>query len=172
MELYDPATGAFGPTGPLAVLPPHPEGGKWWPRAPLAAIPLPDGHVLIPGKRCREEHTIVDGHGSEGYAPTPTEIYDPQTGTFSLGMPMPHCIGSATGLPDGKVFVTGWFYSPSEVDWSGLYDPTTGKTTMTGTPPGGKVVRLIDGRVLVIGWDATGTAPTTFLLSPEHANAP
>ena len=107
----------------------------------------------------------------------PGVIYDPRSATFSLGTPLPHCVGQAMGLPDGRVFVTGWYEAAgpgdstrcassgmtdaSEVCWSGIYDPTTGTTTMGKEPPAGPYLDLLqvpDGRVYLI-WPG---GPTLF----------
>ena len=161
----------------MIALPPHPDGGRWWPLRLLEGVALPDGRVLYAGLHCREENTIVDANGSEGYVATPAVIYDPRSATFSLGTPLPHCVGQAMGLPDGRVFVTGWYEAAgpgdstrcassgmtdaSEVCWSGIYDPTTGTTTMGKEPPAGPYLDLLqvpDGRVYLI-WPG---GPTLF----------
>ena len=176
-ELFDPATGQFMPAPAMADLSPHPDGGRWWPVGLLPGVSLPDGRVLYAGLHCREENTIVDANGSEGYVATPVVIYDPHSATFSLGTPLPHCVGQAMGLPDGRVFVTGWYEAAgpgdstrcassgmtdaSEVCWSGIYDPTTGTTTMGKEPSAGPYLDLLqvpDGRVFLI-WPG---GPTLF----------
>ncbi|MGA2514352.1 MAG: kelch repeat-containing protein [Candidatus Limnocylindrales bacterium] len=61
-ELYDPATGKFSPTGPMAP------GGE-------SATLLLDDRVLIAGG--------VAGGIDSNFQPLASELYDPQTGKFS-----------------------------------------------------------------------------------------
>ncbi len=144
-ELFDPATGRFTPTAPLPAAGPHPADGEFWPESAAAAVRLPDGRVLVPGRRCVELDSI-----SEGRFPTPSAVYDLTTETFTAASPMPHCVESATALPDGRVFLTAFW---GETNWSGIYDPVTDTVTETADPPAGRykdVVGLADGRVLVV----------------------
>ncbi len=60
-ELYDPATGAFTPTGSMSM-------GRYWHAATLLA----DGRVLITG-----------GQTSQTQTTNTAEIYDPATGSFN-----------------------------------------------------------------------------------------
>ncbi len=145
-ELFDPATGRFAPTGSLPPAGPHPSGGTYWPEVGADAIRLPDGRVLVPGRHCNETQTVM-----EGRYPTAAAIFDPETETFSSSTPMPHCVESATSLPDGRVFLTAFWGS---TNWAGIYDPSTDSVTETAAPPAGrymKVVGLADGGVLVVG---------------------
>jgi hypothetical protein len=159
-ELYDPLTGTFSPTGSMAEIRPLANDSQYPLTVRSPAVALPDGRVLVAGLSCQEVHALrSDGH-SDGFSQTQTEQYDPSTGTFSMAAPMPHCVETATTLPNGQVFVTGWWYDAGTADadvekrWSGLYDPTTGYTRETAAPPGGQylhLVRLADGHVVVIG---------------------
>jgi hypothetical protein len=82
------------------------------------------------------------------------EIYDPQTGTFTLtGSPSTaRAFPTATRLVDGRVLIVGGFTALASAE---IYDPDTGAFTPTGpmaTPRGGPAVApLPDGRVLVVG---------------------
>jgi hypothetical protein len=150
VDLFDPATDRFEPT---AALPPMGEvpvaGGRWWPEEPAGAVRLLDGRVLVPGRRCLEGSTNV----FEGKYPTASAIYDPSTRTFTVAKPMPHCVGTATPLSDGRIFLTAFWgtcCNLGEVFWSGVYDPATDSLTDSIVPPGGPymtLLRLADGRV-------------------------
>lgn len=168
-EIYDPATGRFTPTGSLPAIPSDTAGyryplGEW---GPLVA--LPDGRALVVGLRCQEVHDVVGGV-SAGAAPTATYVYDPRPGTFTAGPLLPHCVERAYTLPDGRVFVVGWWYegadSVTESDgtvvmsgeqktWSAVLDAKTGTLTDAGVPPRDALyvyawwLPLPDGRLLV-----------------------
>jgi hypothetical protein len=144
-ELFDPAAGRFTLTSPLPSAGPHPDGGEYWPETVAAAVALPDGRILVPGRRCMELQSIM-----EGRFPTVSAIYDPATETFTAASPMPHCVETATALPDGRVFLTAFW---GDINWSGIYDPLADTVTETAPPPAGRymdVVGLADGRVLVV----------------------
>jgi hypothetical protein len=84
-ELYDPATGAFSPTGSML----NPEMLN--PESDHGAILLLDGRVLMIGS------------GS-------VELYDPNTGAFAQTTAEWHGIGggqSRTLLSDGRVLLAG-----------------------------------------------------------------
>jgi galactose oxidase-like protein/Kelch motif protein len=148
-EIYDPATGTFGPTGPMA------QG-----RELHAATLLVDGRVLITG-------------GVAESAPAPSlasaELYDPTSGTFSPtgSMTTARVYQTSTLLNDGRVLIAGGLqygraYSdnPAFLASAELYDPSTGAFTITGP----MTVRrgwqaaslLLDGRVLITGGDSDG----------------
>ena len=114
-ELYDPKTASFTPTANL-----H---GK---RRGHSATLLADGRVLIAGGIDDTTGEVLDT----------TEIYNPAAGTFSAG-PKMHCArfnhiaGMLTG---GKVLLAGGFDATSGMTNSAeLYDPTTGRFTVTGS---------------------------------------
>jgi|GEM_PF-3244572 len=165
-EIYDPGTGRFSLASAMPAVAAHPTGGTWWPTLPATAVALTDGRVLVPGLGCLEEHSILDDGHSEGYPPTPASIYDPVSETWTRTAPMPHCVSTATSLPNGQVLVTGWWNDGTpnpgtgihlapepERDWSGLVDPVSGETRITGAPPAGRYMQLAplaDGRVLFV----------------------
>ncbi len=103
-EVYDPATGAFTPTGGMGVV-----------RHKHAAVRLRDGRVLVAGGSDRR-----DWHGRHAGA----EVYDPTTGAFAATGPM-HAArfkiqGAGVLLPDGRVLVAGG------AEQAERYDPETG----------------------------------------------
>ena len=101
--------------------------------------------MLVPGRRCIGGQPIL-----EGRYPTDAAIFDPAREAFTVSNPMPHCVETATALPDGRVFLTAFWGS---TNWSGIYDPATDAVTETAAPPAGRymdVVGLSDGRVLVV----------------------
>jgi hypothetical protein len=130
-ELYDPASGRFTPTGSLSV-------GRGANGGRIQAVVLPSGEVLIPGA-----------------PPDPSEIYNPNTGTWRKAASMLTArIGySAALLPSGHVLVAGG--SPGPLASSEIYDPLADRwspagdmQTGRGTPAG---VALPNGAVLVTG---------------------
>lgn len=157
-ELYDPATGTFGPTGSLIVV-----------RAGKTATLLRDGHVLFAGGyNCAAA-------GSDGMWAS-AELYDPATGTFSVtgSMAAPREQHTATLLADGRVLIAGGIsgnrataaggitlasYRTAATDsflaTAEIYDPTAGTFSKTGSmssPHRGHTATLLqDGRVLVVG---------------------
>jgi hypothetical protein len=142
-ELFDPRTGQFAETGPLATE-----------RSQHTAVLLEDGRVLVAG-----------GYNADG-SPATTELFDPGTGTFVRGADALDRIGEATAarLPDGQVLVLGEGGPPELFDPSSV-GPVAPKPTprpdLAGrvTPIDGPAVEryahtathLADGRVLVVG---------------------
>jgi hypothetical protein len=141
-ELYDPTTGAFTPTGSMAVA-----------RFRHTATPLMDGSVLI-----------VGGVPADSSIPTSTaELYNPATGSFtptgSMGTAREE--HTATLLGDGTVLITGG-ESPvpgssglQDTATAELYDPSTGSFAPTGSMIEARnshtTTLLTDGTVLVTG---------------------
>ncbi len=146
-ELFDPATGAWTPTGALNT-----------PRAGQTSTLLGDGRVLIVG----------GGTGtalSSGLASA--EVYDPSSGRFTptAGAPTAaHSFGVAAPLPDGRVLVAGGFAAdgtPTEA--TDIYDPATDAFT-AGAPLGSARAEAVatvvaGGRVLVAGGTEDGDRP-------------
>ncbi|MDA1370360.1 MAG: hypothetical protein O2971_06315 [Proteobacteria bacterium] len=124
--------------------------GEWTPvgdmneaRNGATASLLPDGRVL------------VQGGIQNSCCWNRTDIYDPQSRTFSAGpvIPNPHGVGStATTLPDGRILIIGGNLSRS----AEIFDPDTDTWRATGGLTLGPRERhsatlLEDGRVLVAG---------------------
>ena len=123
-ELYDPATGAFSPTGSMAI----PDFGP-------AAIPLNNGKVLIV-----HSHSVA------------AELYDPVTGTFSGTGNQLSIVNPPTAalLPDGRVLLTSscgvaQLYDPANGTFS-----RTDYPTRIGCD-GFAAAALTDGTVLFAG---------------------
>jgi large repetitive protein len=136
-ELYDPATGAFTPTGAMAT-------GRWLHTATLLA----SGKVLVAGGAS----LATMGQEDERTA----ELYDPATGTFSPTGPFRWARSghTATLLPSSKVLVAGGS-GPTQYGAAELYDPETGTFVTTGplrwARSGHTATLLASGQVLVAG---------------------
>jgi hypothetical protein len=153
-ELFDPATGAFTPTGSMAV-----------PRGLHQATLLPDGRVLLSGG-------VAFAPATPG--PERAEIFDPATGTFSPAgdLRTSRSLHSAVLLTDGRVIVIGGVASlgdRSSVALTELYDPAANAwapgPTLRQSPRGATVTLLGNGKVLVHGGENTSGFPerSTFL---------
>jgi hypothetical protein len=138
-QLYDPGTGMFGATGAYTTAVSRADSGNW----PAKATLLPDGRVLVLG------------------LPIAAELYDPGAGMFSAtGIAAPNdddalspIQQSATLLLDGNVLVTRGVDGLTGT--SGVYDPSTETTTVTGTMTTARQfytdTLLPDGAVLIAG---------------------
>jgi len=142
VELYDPASGAFIPTGALLTAPA---------RTSHTATLLQGGQVLVAGG-CDDTFCNADA-----------ELYDPTTHAFSPTTPLPAVRGghTATLLPGGTVLVAGGQDNVGDLYNSALlYDPTTATWVPTGSMGSARrlaeAVLLHDGRVLVVGGDNFG----------------
>ncbi len=139
-ELYDPARGAFAPTGPMVT-------GRELHTATL----LRDGKVLV-----------VGGEDAKGYAVGRAETYDPALGAFipTGSLSVGRYGHTATLLPDGRVLIAGGERINDDgfdiaLSSAEIYDPVTGKFHPTGSM---KVARkhhtatlLNNGQVLIAG---------------------
>jgi large repetitive protein len=153
-ELYDPATGAFTPTGSMIQA----QGGA-------AVTRLKDGRILFAGG---VQYSIDAGKLVLTRLAT-AELYDPTTGTFTAtgSMTHPRLDHVATLLDSGEVLIAGGDGNAPDTDSTAeLFDPVTGTFKPTGDMTTGRALAmstpLADGRVLILG----GTA-NTVLLSAE-----
>jgi len=162
-----------GPPAPTPLATPTPQlaaGFSWtgslhgspWSGGVDTATVLQDGHVLIT-KKCDQA----------------ADVYDPQTGTFSLTGPMTsqRSSASATLLQDGRVLIAG--SSPCS-DAAGIlasaeiYDPVSGTFTATASMHADRFAHtatlLNDGHVLIAGGvsDQVPTATGAVVLASYH----
>ncbi len=136
-ELYDPATGTFSPTGPMASA-----------RESHTETLLTDGRVLIAGG-------VKGGLWTDLLASA--ELYDPSIGTFKPtgSMTTARELHTATLLSDGRVLIAGGWSGASYLASAELYDPATGTFSPTGSMTTARfdhtATLLSDGRVLLAG---------------------
>ena len=127
-ELYDPATGTWSPTGSMTVA-----------RSGQTATLLKGGQVLVAGGGCNGSGFGCDAGSFE--APLRSaEIYNPATGIWTRtgSMNVGRQFFTATLLPDGDVLAAGGFAECDDDMCSDnrsaeLYDPATGKWSVTGS---------------------------------------
>ncbi|HJV48709.1 MAG TPA: kelch repeat-containing protein [Geothrix sp.] len=151
-ELFDPASGAWAPTGSLGTA-----------RSGLSATLLSTGKVLVTG-----------GQGGSGYL-TSCELYDPATGAWTStgAMNAARSNHTATALANGKILVVGGSDGTpgTLLATADLYDPGTGLWTATGSLATGRsghsATLLPSGKVLVAGGrDGSGSNAGPELFDP------
>jgi hypothetical protein len=128
-EIYDPGTERWSSAGHLNVI-----------RGARTATLLTNGKVLATG---------TDESGLPG-----AELYDPNTGAWSVTGPPFAGLGTVTLLPEGRVLMSGGFTSQNLVSGE-IYDPDTGQWSLTDRLKAPRnahtATLLLDGRVLVAG---------------------
>jgi hypothetical protein len=156
-EVYDPTTREWTPTGTLHQ-----------PRAGHQAVALPDHRVLVTGG----DPVLAPDGTLDPHSLATAELYDPKTGTWQAGPPMPG--GGRSGhraltLRSGAVLVTGGTGAPERTaDYRSVlaFDPVGGTWSVLGGLITGRgahaMTELPDDRVLV----AAGTAGTGEVLIP------
>jgi N-acetylneuraminic acid mutarotase len=145
--LYDSDTGSWNSAGTLNVV-----------RFARTASLLQNGKVLVTG---------IEENGSSA-----AELYDPETGVWSITGRPTEVRGTATVLSDGRVLLAGGYDSYHPVSGEELYDPATETWSLVAhlrTPRDYHTATLLpDGRVLVAGgMGGDGDVGTIFLDSAE-----
>ena len=137
-ELYDPATGTWSGSGRNNEE-----------RVIHTTTLLLNGHVLLAGA-C--SHGIFCGGSSSN-----AELYNPATGDWSVtgALNTPRFYQAATGLPDGRVLITGGYYGDATFNSAEIYDPATGTWSAAANLNTPRVFSsatlLLNGKVLVAG---------------------
>ena len=192
-EVYDPATGTFGPASPLVARrvageptftvrgladgrigiggPDRGSGGiRFLDTASGQLGPTVEGCYWRAGAAVLPNGTILEGCGADQGA----MIYDPTDGssrkieyTGELWEPIP--------LADGRVLAQtrkggrddAVYFSPTLV-----YDPATGEVTNidapgTVSPMSGTIAQLLDGRLLLVGGSQGNKSDALWLLDPK-----
>jgi len=133
------------------------------PRTAHAATALTDGRILITG-----------GRASTGYIVAVSEIFDPatETSTASATLTTARVDHTATLLPDGRVLIAGGTGASGSLTSAEIFDPSNPAAGFQVLSADMRAARarhtatlLNDGKVLIAGGDAAGTAeifdPTT-----------
>ena len=144
-EMYDATSNSWRTLAPAASS-----------RSQHTATLLPDGRVLVVGG------LAVATDGAPAQAVSSSEIYNPQTNTWSPtgSLSLARNGHTATLLPDGRVLIVGGASLASSGTAAPtasveLYDPVTNSWSATGSLASGRqghtATLLPDGKVLVVG---------------------
>jgi hypothetical protein len=135
---------------------------------------LSDGRVLVASGSTNGPETFPDPEL------TSAELYDQTTGnwTFTGDLNDARVLHTAALLLNGKVLVAGGWpnhnHTGGALASAELYDPATGKWTLTGSMNVRRVYHtatlLLDGRVLVVGCFTAGSTNTAELYDPATGN--
>ena len=153
-EIYDPATGTFATTGSLSSA-----------RLGHSATILPNGEILVVGGQNSSGQGIMPTYLAQSIVTTKvlasTEIYDPQSATFSPSgsMSSSRTGHTATLLGDGTVLVAGGANSSgansTPLASTEIYNPFTGQfesgADMAVPRTNHTATVLADGTVLMVG---------------------
>lgn len=168
-EIYDPSTGTSRPTGAMHVA-----------RAEHASVLLSDGRVAVIGGGVTT-NGIFDGTASASI-----ETFDPATGAFTDAgsLTTERSRPSATLLTDGRVLIAGGGNADGWPRSSEIFDPASGKTSISGSLAADMTIEpidpstavlLADGRIVVAGSGGLGpqVLSTANLppITPEPASA-
>jgi large repetitive protein len=175
-EVFDPATGSWSSTGPLAV-----------PRVGQSTVTLGDGRVLVAGESETGDGYFYGLWTEDERAARVAEVYDPATGRFRVTGEYPVeqdrwnpdavLVATADG---GALLIVGaawamWHESDPEATLPTSpvmrYDPGTNEWTAAGSLVVGRAhaaaALLPDGRILVAGGeDRFGPTLTTEIYDP------
>ena len=168
-ELYDPATGTWSRTGPLAA-----------PRYATPAVTLADGRVLVAGQDAPD----VRGYEVWSERESRAEVYDPARGRFAVtgpypdrpeGPAVPAWSAELVALGDGGALLVGGYDGDMPTATTLRYDPTSNAWSETGRLGTARAnptaVSLADGRVLVAGGeDSYGPTASAEVYDPATAS--
>jgi N-acetylneuraminic acid mutarotase len=153
-ELYNPTTKTWDTTGNLTAE-----------RVNHTATLLPSGKVLVAGGSAFASQATHFG--------AIAELFDPATGTWSLGTEMrrARAAHTATLLPNGQVLVAAGDFGPplSSVE---IYDPTTLSAPQQLQNIATRLNVLADDKVLIGGFIIAGSVPKKVMLRGTGPSLP
>jgi len=156
-EVYDQRTGTWAATADMAS-----------PRTYHAAVLLSDGRVLVSGG-------VVQSLPTSSIVTAATELFDPRTGTWTVGAAMRERRWNHTAvvLADGRVLVAGGYGQDarSALGSAEVYDPSTDTWVSAGAMCVARRMHtttlLASGQVLVVGGGLGEGALTAELYDPR-----